>query len=60
MQKPAEKLNPKAIDFLIRVLENQEDKFSWYAASEGLEAAVNAGNKRAIKALEKYKKSTKH
>ncbi|MGD9127974.1 MAG: polysaccharide biosynthesis/export family protein, partial [Planctomycetia bacterium] len=59
LQKPAEKNDPQAVDFLIKVLEDPSARALWFGASQGLVAARIAGNEKAIAALKKYEEATK-
>lgn len=54
MTKPAEKSNPRAVEFLVDVLNDPKHKPLWMMASQGLVAAANLGNQNATAALDKY------
>jgi hypothetical protein len=51
---PAEKNSEPAVDFLVAVLNEPNDRALWQGASQGLAAAANQGNLKAKTALEKY------
>lgn len=53
-QKPAEKGIPQAVEFLIKVIDDDTKSALWYGASEGLVGEANRGNERAKQALAKY------
>jgi hypothetical protein len=54
MTKSAEKSNPRAVEFLVDVLNDPKHKPLWRMASQGLVSAANLGNQNAVAALEKY------
>jgi hypothetical protein len=54
LSKAAEMGNPKAIEFLVKVIDNDSTKPLWYMASRGLFIPANQGNSEAKRAIARY------
>ena len=54
LSKAAEMGNPKAIEFLVKVIDNDSAKPLWYMASRGLFVPANQGNPEAKRAIARY------
>jgi hypothetical protein len=59
MKHPAQKNNPAAVDFLIKVLEDTSARALWHGASSGLTESAKMGNERAATALKRYEDNQK-
>ena len=54
LSKAAEMGNPKAIEFLVKVIDDDSSKPLWYMASRGLFMPANQGNPEAKRAIARY------
>ncbi len=55
LQAPAHKNLPEAVNFLIKIIEDDGLRPLWHGAAQGLKKAVYEGNERAQRAVDKYK-----
>jgi len=54
MKHPADKNQPQAVDFLIAVLDDPQNRPLDYMARQGLESAAAKGNEKAKSALAEH------
>jgi hypothetical protein len=59
LRAAAARNEPRAVDFVIEIINDLKHKPLWHGASEGLAAAAQAGNQKSREALEKYKNRDK-
>ena len=57
LQNAAEKNIPEAVDFLVQVINDPNDRALWAGASQGLVGAASVGNEKAKAALKKYQET---
>ena len=57
LEAAARKNDPRAVDFLLNVLDDPKARPLWHMAAEGLRGAASKGNPKAKEALKQYEKA---